>query len=60
MTTGAEFFPCIVIVACSVFLSAIIAMGFNNGAWKSEAVKHQAAEYVLNPSTGEVTWKWKQ
>lgn len=28
--------------------------------WEREAVKHGAAEYVLEPATGKTTWRWKE
>lgn len=27
--------------------------------YEKEAVKHGAAEYILNPATGETKWQWK-
>ena len=29
-------------------------------AWKKEAVEKGHAEYVLDPATGKVTWRWKE
>lgn len=28
--------------------------------FKEQAVKHGAAEYILDPATGETTWQWKK
>lgn len=27
--------------------------------WRHQAIEHGFAEYVLNPQTGESTWRWK-
>jgi hypothetical protein len=42
----------------------LLALGFiihyNNIAWEREAVERGAAEYILDPSTGDTTWQWKE
>jgi hypothetical protein len=41
-----------------------IVLGFimycNNAAWEREAVARGAAEYIIDPSTGDTTWQWKE
>jgi hypothetical protein len=54
---------CITGVAITAFLMLLVlglAMTATNIAWEREAVERGAAEYILDPSTGDTTWQWKE
>lgn len=45
----------------TAFVGGLIC-GFHQSdrSWEKDAVKHGAAEYVLDPATGKTTWRWKE
>jgi hypothetical protein len=50
------------IITCVVFfeLGGAITYGIMQNSWEKDCIKHNAAEYRINPTTGKVTWDWKQ
>lgn len=49
-----------ILIILAFFIGLICSSYQSDKDWKLEAVKHGAAEYILDPATGKTTWQWKE
>lgn len=55
---GLGFFGGLMLVT-GVIVFATPSASETQEKWQKAAVDHGAAEYVMDPKTGKVTWQWK-
>lgn len=49
-----------VFIAINAWTFTVKAWQDDTKAWRLEAVRRGAAEWVMNPRTGESEWRWKE
>lgn len=45
--------------ALTLILTLLLTLSTSTRAWKADAVRHGAAEWIMNPHTGDPQWRWK-
>jgi len=57
--SSGDFFAGVFLTLLVAAAVGCFAVDARNKAWKKDAVKHGKAEYILNPTNGTTTWRWK-
>lgn len=56
--SGIPFWVCMVVTILFGALTAFVAYGMTDKAWRDDCVKHGAAKWTITNDHGVVEWDW--